>query len=149
MVKKAWQTDRQTDGRTDGLNQSYSCLVAAKKVIILLTIALSAASKVPWGHYQPTFTGKRQTLWKEICFPLGNHTTNASDQLGINKAGCVFHCHSAVYEVCKYWGTLWHSDHILLAAYHIILLLSFCTYLYSICSEEPKGLCGIFCPLCI
>ena len=24
-------TDRQTDGRTDGLNQSYSCLVAAKK----------------------------------------------------------------------------------------------------------------------
>ena len=31
MVKKVWQTDRQTDGRTDGLNQSYSCLVAAKK----------------------------------------------------------------------------------------------------------------------
>ena len=26
-------TDRQTDGRTDGLNQSYSCLVAAKKII--------------------------------------------------------------------------------------------------------------------
>ena len=31
---KVWQTDRQTDGRTDirtdGLNQSYSCLVTAK-----------------------------------------------------------------------------------------------------------------------
>ena len=25
------RTDRQTDGRTDGLNQSYNCLVAAKK----------------------------------------------------------------------------------------------------------------------
>ena len=31
MVKKVWQTDKQTDRRTDGLNQSYSCLVAGKK----------------------------------------------------------------------------------------------------------------------
>ena len=29
MVKKVWQTD----GQTDGLNQSYSCLVAAKNEI--------------------------------------------------------------------------------------------------------------------
>ena len=32
MVKKVWRTDRQTDRRTDGLNQSYSCLVAAKNL---------------------------------------------------------------------------------------------------------------------
>ena len=31
MVKKVSQTDRRTDGQTDGLNQSLSCLVAAKK----------------------------------------------------------------------------------------------------------------------
>ena len=30
MVKKVWQTDRRTDGQTDGLNQSYICLVTAK-----------------------------------------------------------------------------------------------------------------------
>ena len=30
MVKKVLQMDRQMDGRTDRLNQSYSCLVAAK-----------------------------------------------------------------------------------------------------------------------
>ena len=31
-------TDRQTDGRTDGLNHSYSCLVAAKNVTPATTI---------------------------------------------------------------------------------------------------------------
>ena len=31
MVKKVWQTDRRTDGQTDGKKCSQSCLVAAKK----------------------------------------------------------------------------------------------------------------------
>ena len=30
--EKVWWTDRQTDGRTDGLKPLYSCLVAAKKM---------------------------------------------------------------------------------------------------------------------
>ena len=30
MVKKVWRTDGRTDRGTDGLNHSYSCLVAAK-----------------------------------------------------------------------------------------------------------------------
>ena len=35
MVKKVWRTDRQTDG----LNQSYSCLVAAKKSVKIGTLS--------------------------------------------------------------------------------------------------------------
>ena len=31
MVKEVWRTDRQTGRRTDGMNQSSSCLVAAKQ----------------------------------------------------------------------------------------------------------------------
>ena len=52
MVKKVWQTDRQ--------NQSYSCLVAAKNIIIQYIMfigmnvttedALIRCSFVPWGE---------------------------------------------------------------------------------------------------
>ena len=46
MVKKVWRTDRRTDGQTDGLNQSYSCLVAAKNMKIIQFIKSSYSS----GH---------------------------------------------------------------------------------------------------
>ena len=43
-------TDRQTDGQTDGLNQSYSCLVAAKNCIWVRS--RNCGCLVTWFCYQ-------------------------------------------------------------------------------------------------
>ena len=71
MVKKVWQTGRQTDGqterRTDGLNKSYSCLVAAKnnRAPLLCYFKLCAAFRSHWW-IQTGVTVQKRPIWVKI-----------------------------------------------------------------------------------
>ena len=60
-------TDEQTDGPTDGLNQSYSCLVAAKndRAPLLCYFKLCAAFRSHWW-IQTGVTVRKRLIWVKI-----------------------------------------------------------------------------------
>ena len=64
MVKKVWQTDGQTDRQTDRLNQSYSCLVAAKNSRLRMANPAAWSDHTFWRHQMEPFSAT-VPLWGE------------------------------------------------------------------------------------
>ena len=56
-------TDRRTDGRTDGLNQSYSCLVAANNRAPLLCYLKLCALFHSHRWFQTWVTVRKRPIW--------------------------------------------------------------------------------------
>ena len=96
MVKKVWQTDGRTDRQTDGLNQSYSCLVAAKKRTRISH----------WFQYSNGFLKSFESLhahykiWDEITYPFqtstvaplkfGNELVISSHTMAVSTYPCLY-----------------------------------------------------------